>query len=51
MAEIAAGAVAVEQVISTSIQAGAAGYAVGKPSNGLKATLSQLATTAGDGTG
>lgn len=46
MAEIAAGAIVAEQVISTTIQAGAAGYAIGKPSNGLKATFSQFATTA-----
>jgi hypothetical protein len=49
MAEIAAGVVAAEQVLSTTVEAGAAGYAIGKPSNGLKATLNQLATAAGDG--
>lgn len=50
MAEIAAGAIAAEQVLSTTVQAGAAGYAVGKPSNGLRATFRQLATAAADGT-
>jgi hypothetical protein len=50
MAEVAAGVVVAEQVLSTTVEAGAAGYAVGKPSNGLKATLSQLATAAADGT-
>ncbi|KAI1846418.1 hypothetical protein JX265_011903 [Neoarthrinium moseri] len=50
MAEIAAGVVAAEQVVSTTVQAGAAGYAVGKPSNGLSATFSQLATASPDGT-
>ncbi|KAH6644928.1 hypothetical protein BKA67DRAFT_527378 [Truncatella angustata] len=50
MAEVAAGAIAAEQVLSTTIEAGAASYAVGKPSNGLKVTLNQLATAAADGT-
>ncbi|KAM0816873.1 hypothetical protein AB5N19_02675 [Seiridium cardinale] len=49
MAEVAAGVVAAEQVLSTTVEAGVASYAVGKPSNGLKATLSQLATAAADG--
>ncbi|KAI0129697.1 hypothetical protein BJ170DRAFT_731273 [Xylariales sp. AK1849] len=50
MAEVAAGAVVAEQVISTSIEAGAASYAVGKPSNGLKASFTQIATASEDGT-
>jgi hypothetical protein len=50
MAEIAAGAVVAEQLVSTTIEAGAAGYAVGKPSNGLKASFAQIATASADGT-
>jgi hypothetical protein len=50
MAEAAAGAVAVEQVLVTTFEAGAATYAVGQPSNGLKATFTQLATAPADGT-
>ncbi|KAK6203802.1 hypothetical protein LQW54_008716 [Pestalotiopsis sp. IQ-011] len=49
MAEVAAGVVAAEQVLSTTLEASAAGYAIGKPSNGLKATLNQLATAAAYG--
>ncbi|KAK2605618.1 hypothetical protein N8I77_008444 [Diaporthe amygdali] len=44
MAEIAAGALAVEQVVSTSIQAGAA-VAVAKPAQPFKASLDQIATS------
>lgn len=50
MAEIAAGAVVAEQVVSSTIEAGAAVYAVGKPSNGLKASFAQIATASADGT-
>lgn len=44
MAEIAAGALAVEQVVSTGIQAGAA-VAVAKPAQPFKASLNQIATS------
>ncbi|KAI1451352.1 hypothetical protein F4805DRAFT_451707 [Annulohypoxylon moriforme] len=45
MAEIAAGAVAAEEVISTGIYAGAAGHAVTKPTMPLKATFTQMGST------
>ncbi|KAI0601216.1 hypothetical protein F4775DRAFT_589904 [Biscogniauxia sp. FL1348] len=45
MAEVVAGLWAAEEVVSTSVQAGAAGYAVAKPTMPLKATFSQLAST------
>ncbi|KAI1323116.1 hypothetical protein F5Y16DRAFT_384704 [Xylariaceae sp. FL0255] len=45
MAEVAAGLWAAEEVVSTGIQAGLAGYAVSKPTVPLKATFSQLAST------
>ncbi|KAI1347310.1 hypothetical protein F5Y01DRAFT_295410 [Xylaria sp. FL0043] len=48
MAEVAAGLVAAEQVISTGVQAGTAGYAVAQPTVPLKATFSQIASTAPD---
>ncbi|KAJ3559020.1 hypothetical protein NPX13_g9599 [Xylaria arbuscula] len=48
MAEVAAGLWAAEEVISTGVQAGAAGYAVAKPTMPLKATFSQIASTAKD---
>ncbi|KEQ93941.1 hypothetical protein AUEXF2481DRAFT_31013 [Aureobasidium subglaciale EXF-2481] len=45
MAEIAAGAVVAEQLVSTTLEGGAiAGYAVAKPTVPLKATFSQIAT-------
>lgn len=44
MAEIAAGAVVAEQVVSTGIEAGAA-VAVARPTQPLKVSLSQVATT------
>ncbi|CAD0039853.1 unnamed protein product [Aureobasidium pullulans] len=45
MAEIAAGAVVAEQVVSTTLEGSAiAGYAVAKPTVPLKATFSQIAT-------
>lgn len=43
MAELAAGAVVAEQVISTGLEAGAA-VSIAKPTQPLKATLSQIAT-------
>ena len=49
MAEIAAGALAVEQVVSTSIQAGAA-VAVAKPAQPYKASLNQIATSPAEDT-
>ena len=49
MAEIAAGAVVAEQVVSTTIQAGL-GYTVAKPSLPLKASFAQIATASADGT-
>lgn len=42
--------VAAEQAVATTIEAGAATYAVQKPSNGLKASFTQLATTPAEGT-
>lgn len=43
MAEIAAGAVVAEQVVSTAIEGGAvAAYAVAKPTMPLKASLTQM---------
>ncbi|KPM42490.1 hypothetical protein AK830_g4058 [Neonectria ditissima] len=47
MAEIAAGALVVEQVVSTGVQA-AAVATVAKPTQLLKASLSQIASTSGD---
>ncbi|KAI8628499.1 hypothetical protein F5Y19DRAFT_142431 [Xylariaceae sp. FL1651] len=48
MAEVAAGLWAAEEVVSTSVQAGVAGYAVAQPTMPLKATFSQIASTSGD---
>ncbi|KAF3063987.1 Ras guanine nucleotide exchange factor F [Daldinia childiae] len=48
MAEIVAGIWAAEQAVSTSIYAGATGYAVAKPTMPLKATFSQIASTSDD---
>jgi len=43
MAEIAAGAVVAEQIISTTIEGGAvAGYAIAKPTQPLRAILRQF---------
>lgn len=44
MASIAAGALVAEQVVSTGIEAGVA-VSIAKPTQPLKATLSQIATT------
>jgi hypothetical protein len=45
MAEIAAGAVVAEQIVSTTIEGGViAGYAVAKPTVPLKASFSQIAS-------
>ncbi|KAK7991580.1 galactose oxidase [Apiospora saccharicola] len=49
MAEIAAGVLATEQVLSTAAQATAA-YTVAQPTNGLKASFSQIATSPADDT-
>lgn len=47
MAELAAGALVAEQVVSTTVEGGViAGYAVAKPTMPLKASLSQLTCTA-----
>lgn len=43
MAEVAAGLVVAEEVVSTTVQAGAATYAVAKPTMPLKATFTQIA--------
>jgi hypothetical protein len=51
MAEIAAGAVVAEQIVSTTLEGGAiAGYAVAKPTVPLKATFTQIATADKDDT-
>jgi hypothetical protein len=51
MAEIAAGALVAEQVVSTTLEGGViAGYAVAKPTVPLKATFSQIATVDKDDT-
>lgn len=44
MAEVAAGALAVEQVVSTAAYAGAA-VSVAKPTQPLKASLDQIVTS------
>lgn len=44
MAEIAAGALVAEQVVSTGLEAAAA-VSIAKPTQPLQATLSQIATT------
>lgn len=44
MAEIAAGALVVEQIVSTGLEAGAA-VAVARPTHPLKASLTQIATS------
>jgi hypothetical protein len=49
MAELAAGALAVEQVVSTGIQAGAA-VAVAKPAQPHKASLNRIATSPAEDT-
>ncbi|CAJ2504755.1 Uu.00g121490.m01.CDS01 [Anthostomella pinea] len=48
MAEVAAGLVVAEEIVSTSLQAGAATYAVAKPTMPLKATFSQIGSTDDD---
>lgn len=46
MAEIAAGAVVAEQVVSTTLQGGAvAGYAIAKNTLPLKATFTRIAVS------
>lgn len=46
MAEVAAGVIAAEQVISTTIEGGAvAGYAIAKDTMPLNATFAQMAKT------
>ncbi|KAI1388068.1 uncharacterized protein F4822DRAFT_408514 [Hypoxylon trugodes] len=45
MAEIAAGVWAAEEVVSTGVYAGAASYAVTKPTMPLKATFAQIGST------
>jgi hypothetical protein len=51
MAEIAAGALVAEQVVSTTLEGGViAGYAIAKPTVPLKATFSQIATADKDDT-
>lgn len=49
MAEVAAGALVAEQVISTTIEGGViAGYAISKPTMPLKASFMQIATAPKD---
>ncbi|KAI0836519.1 hypothetical protein F5Y06DRAFT_273670 [Hypoxylon sp. FL0890] len=48
MAEVAAGVWAAEEAVSTGIYAGAAGYAVAKPTMPLKATFAQIGSTSDD---
>jgi len=50
MAEVAAGLWAAEEVVSTTAQAGVATYMVAQPTNGLKATFTQIATAPDDET-
>lgn len=51
MAEVAAGAVVAEQVISTTLEGGAlAGYAISKPTMPLKASFVQFGTAPKDDT-
>ncbi|KAK0869004.1 hypothetical protein LTR87_013913 [Friedmanniomyces endolithicus] len=50
MAEIAAAAWAVEEVVSTTAQVGIGAYMVSKPTMPLKATFSQIATSSDDNT-
>jgi hypothetical protein len=50
MAEVAAGVVIAEEVVSTTIQGAAATYAVAKPTMPLKATFTQIATAKDDDT-
>lgn len=53
MAEVAAGAgaaLAAEEVISTSVQAGVAGYLVAKPTMPLKVTYTMIAHAEDDST-
>lgn len=49
-AEVAAGAWAVEEVVSTGVQAGVGAYMVAKPTMPLKANFRQIVTTQDDGT-
>jgi len=42
MAEVLGGAVVAEQVVSTTVQGGIAGYAVAKPTMPLRASLQQI---------
>ncbi|KAI1373169.1 hypothetical protein F4677DRAFT_430423 [Hypoxylon crocopeplum] len=48
MAEVAAGLWAAEEVVSTGVYAGAAGYAVTKPTMPLKATFTQIGSSSDD---
>lgn len=49
MAEIAAGALVAEQIVSTTIEGGAvAAYAVAKPTLPLKATFTQIHTASSE---
>ncbi|TKA64857.1 hypothetical protein B0A55_11749 [Friedmanniomyces simplex] len=50
MAEIAAAAWAVEEVVSTTAQVGVGAYMVSKPTMPMKATFSQIATSSDDNT-
>ena len=44
MAEVAAGLWAAEEAVSTTAQAGVAAYMIAQPTNGLKATFTQIAS-------
>ncbi|KAI1134592.1 hypothetical protein F5Y05DRAFT_202364 [Hypoxylon sp. FL0543] len=48
MAEVVAGVWAAEEIVSTGVYAGAAGYAVAKPTMPLKATFTQIGSTSDD---
>lgn len=50
MAEIAAGAVVAEEVVSTTVQGAVATYAIAKPTNGLKGSFRQIAVARDEGT-
>lgn len=50
MAEIVAALVAAEEVVSTSVQAGALGYAVTKPTMPVRASIEKFGSATVDGT-
>ncbi|KXJ97077.1 hypothetical protein Micbo1qcDRAFT_211346 [Microdochium bolleyi] len=50
MAELAAGLIAAEEIVSTSVQAGAAGYAVAKPTMPVRASFEKFGSATVPGT-